>query len=48
MIGRLLGHRSTQSTSRYAHLDDDHVLGAAEQIGVTIQRMMAFGTKHGR
>ena len=40
MIGRLLGHRSTQSTSRYAHLDDEHVLDAAEQIGAAIERMM--------
>ena len=41
MIGRLLGHRSTQSTSRYAHLDDEHVLGAAEQIGAAIEQMIA-------
>ncbi|WP_174298357.1 tyrosine-type recombinase/integrase [Sphingomonas bacterium] len=41
MIGRLLGHRSTQSTSRYAHLDDEHVLDAAEQIGAAIERMIA-------
>ena len=40
MIGRLLGHRNPQSTSRYAHLDDEHVLDAAEQIGATIERMM--------
>ncbi|RYF47318.1 MAG: site-specific integrase, partial [Cytophagaceae bacterium] len=40
MIGRLLGHRNTQSTSRYAHLDDNHVLGAAEQIGAAIERMI--------
>jgi integrase len=41
MIGRLLGHRSTQSTSRYAHLDDEHVLDAAEPIGAAIKRMIA-------
>lgn len=41
MIGRLLGHRSTQSTSRYGHLDDRHVLGAAEQIGAAIEQMIA-------
>jgi len=40
MIGRLLGHRNTQSTSRYAHLDDNHALGAAEQIGAAIERMI--------
>jgi len=40
MIGRLLGHKNHQSTARYAHLDDDHVLDAAEQIGAAIDRMM--------
>lgn len=39
MIGRLLGHASVQSTARYAHLDDEHVLDAAEQIGAAIARM---------
>jgi integrase len=41
MIGRLLGHRNSQSTSRYAHLDDQHVLSAAEQIGAAIEQMMS-------
>ena len=41
MIGRLLGHANHQSTARYAHLDDDHVLDAAQQIGDAIERMMA-------
>lgn len=40
MIGRLLGHRNPQSTSRYAHLDDEHLLDAAEQIGTAIERML--------
>lgn len=40
MIGRLLGHRNHQSTTRYAHLDDEHVLDAAEQIGTAIERMI--------
>ena len=41
MIGRLLGHSNPQSTARYAHLDDEHVLDAAEQIGAAIERMLA-------
>lgn len=41
MIGRLLGHSNPQSTARYAHLDDEHVLGAAEQIGAAIERMLS-------
>ena len=40
MIGRLLGHASPTSTARYAHLDDEHVLDAAEQVGAAIERMM--------
>lgn len=42
MIGRLLGHRNTQSTSRYAHLGDEHVLEAAEQIGIVIDQMLGL------
>lgn len=30
-----------QSIARYAHLDDEHVLAAAEQIGAAIERMLA-------
>lgn len=31
MIGRLLGHRNPQSTSRYAHLSDEHFLDAGRE-----------------
>lgn len=41
MIGRLLGHANHQSTARYAHLDDEHLLDATQQIGDAIGRMMA-------
>ena len=40
MIGKLLGHAKLQTTSRYAHLDDGHVLDAAERIGCLIADMM--------
>lgn len=40
MIGCLLGHIHPQSTSRYAHLDDEHALDAAEQIGAAIERLL--------
>ncbi len=43
MIGRLLGHRSVQSTARYAHLDDAHISDAAEQIGMIIEQMADGG-----
>ena len=41
MIGRLLGHRSMSSTSRYAHLGDEHVSDAAQQIGAVMEQLLA-------
>lgn len=41
LIGALLGHRSTQTTARYAHLADDPLRDAAETIGFGISN--AFG-----
>ena len=41
MIGKLLGHRSIQSTARYAHLDDADVTKAAQRIGDLIEKMIA-------
>lgn len=46
MIGRLLGHTNPQSTSCYAHLDDEHVLDAAEQIGAAIERLLIDGARY--
>lgn len=40
MIGRLFGHVNPLSTARYAHLDDEHVLDAAQQLGDAIELMM--------
>ena len=40
MIGRLLGHANVQTTARYAHLDDRHVLEAAQQIGDAVGALM--------
>ena len=31
MIGRLLGHANLQTTARYAHLDDGHLIDAVPQ-----------------
>ena len=42
MIGKLLGHRQIQSTSRYAHLDDGHIFDAAEMVGAAVARMMSL------
>jgi integrase len=41
MIGRLLGHANHQSTTRYAHLDDGHLLDAAQQVGDAVERLLA-------
>jgi hypothetical protein len=35
-----LDHPNVQSTARYTHLDDDHVLDAAEQIGWLMQQAL--------
>ena len=40
MIGRLLGHRSLGATSRYAHLGDEHVSNATQQIGSAIEQLL--------
>ena len=39
MIGRLLGHATIQSTARYAHLDDTHVMQSVLQIGTAIEKL---------
>jgi len=41
MIGRLLGHANHRSTARYAHLDDEHLLDTAQQIGDVVQNLLA-------
>lgn len=40
MIGRLLGHANHQSTARYAHLDDEHLLDAAQKIGDRVDSIL--------
>ena len=39
-IGRLLGHANVQTTARYAHLDDDHLIEAVQQIGDLLEGML--------
>ena len=41
MIGKLLGHADVRTTTRYAHLDDGHVIEAAQRIGDQIERSMS-------
>lgn len=41
MIGRLLGHANHKSTARYAHLDDAHLLDAAQQVGDGVERLIS-------
>ena len=43
VIGKLLGHAKLQTTSRYAHLDDSHVVDAANRIGDLIADVMGDG-----
>ena len=40
LVGKLLGHRRHRTTASYAHLDDAHLVEAAEKVGAVIARMM--------
>lgn len=40
VVGRLLGHRKSATTERYAHLADDPIRKAAEAIGTTLDDAM--------
>jgi len=40
IIGKLLGHTQSATTQRYAHLDDDPVRKASEQIGSRLATAM--------
>jgi integrase len=44
IIGKLLGHTQSSTTSRYAHLDADPVRRASERIGAEIAAAMAAPT----
>ena len=41
-VGRLLGHALTDTTRRYAHLDDASIAEAAERVGSSIATMMGY------
>ena len=43
LLGKLLGHRRQSTTAGYAHLADEHLLEAAENVGSTIAGAMQFG-----
>jgi len=40
LVGKLLGHTQVQTTARYAHLADDHVKQAAEQLSGQLETLM--------
>ena len=40
LAGRLLGHRRHRTTASYAHLDDAHLIEAAEKVGAIIAEAM--------
>ena len=43
VVARLLGHRQSSMTLRYAHVGDREVEAAAERVGQAISRLMAGG-----
>lgn len=43
LVGKLLGHKSVQTTARYAHLADDPLRIAAKQVGGSIEAAMKGG-----
>lgn len=43
MLGRLLGHKQAETTTRYAHLAQDPVRTAADAIGLELLRLASFG-----
>lgn len=45
VIGRLLGHSQAQTTQRYAHVDADPALVAANAVGQAISSALEFGVK---
>ena len=47
LVGKLLGHRRYRTTAGYAHLADEHLVKAAEQIGAIIWQAMAMQTCRG-
>ena len=40
LVGKLLGHRRHRTTASYAHLDDGHLVEAAEKVGKMIAKAM--------
>lgn len=43
IVGKLLGHKSQQTTQRYAHLADDPVRRGAELVGEAIGKTLKQG-----
>ena len=41
LVGRLLGHRRARTTAGYAHLADEHLVDAAENVGSIIASSMS-------
>jgi len=38
LVGKLLGHRRHRTTASYTHLDDAHLVEAAEKVGAVIAK----------
>lgn len=45
VIGRILGHTQARTTQRYAHVDIDPALDAADRIGSTVSAALGLGKR---
>jgi site-specific recombinase XerD len=46
-VGKLLGHRQSSTSQRYAHLADDPMRAASERIGAHLAGVMGAGVANG-
>ena len=43
MLANLLGHKAIDTTARYAHLDDAHIITAVDAVGSELERQLFAG-----
>ena len=46
LVGKLLGHKRHRTTAGYAHLADEHLVEAAEKVGLILAKAMRHEARH--